>query len=146
MKYNKQTLVARRSEQLAQDPVLTSEQRRPCQPDRGHSLLQSLVADSNPPLVRNTPSGTTQSSKISSAVSLPLMPNLSNFWPVEKPSKPFSIIKAVIPLDPFSGAVFAYTTSVDATGPFVILSNPPQKSSYEYNLQPHGGVTNQVDN
>jgi hypothetical protein len=35
--------------------------------------------------------------------------------------KLFSIINVVIPLDPFSGAVFAYTTNVDAMGPFVIL-------------------------
>lgn len=30
-------------------------------------------------------------------------------------------MKVVIPLDPNSGAVLAYTTSVEATGPFVIL-------------------------
>jgi hypothetical protein len=33
-------------------------------------------------------------------------------------------MKVVIPLDPDSGAVFAYTTSVEATGPFVILQVP----------------------
>lgn len=53
------------------------------------------------------PSGTKQSSNTSSQVSLPLIPNLSNFWCVEKPLKPFSIMKVVIPLDPFSGSVLA---------------------------------------
>lgn len=49
------------------------------------------------------------------------MPNLSSFWWVEIPGVPFSTMNAVIPLDPFSGSVFAYTTKVDAMGPFVIL-------------------------
>ena len=48
------------------------------------------------------------------------MPNLSNFFPVEKPVIVFSIIKAVIPFDPFEGLVFAYTTKVSASGPLVI--------------------------
>lgn len=30
-------------------------------------------------------------------------------------------MKAVIPLEPLAGCVFAYTTKVEATGPFVIL-------------------------
>lgn len=32
-------------------------------------------------------------------------------------------MKAVMPLEPFSGAVFAYTTYVEAVGPLVILSS-----------------------
>lgn len=32
------------------------------------------------------------------------------------------MIKAVIPLEPFSGEVLAYTTNVEAEGPLVILS------------------------
>jgi hypothetical protein len=43
----------------------------------------------------------------SSAVGEPRMPILSIFWPIEKPSKSFSIRKAVIPRDPDSGAVLA---------------------------------------
>jgi len=31
------------------------------------------------------------------------------------------MMNVVIPLDPFSGDVFAYTTRVDAVGPLVIL-------------------------
>ena len=69
----------------------------------------------------NQPSGTSQSSKTSSHVSLPRMPTLSSFWCVESPLKSLSTMNVVMPLDPFSGAVFAYTTSVDAMGPFVIL-------------------------
>lgn len=70
------------------------------------------------------PSGTSQFSKTSSQVSLPRMPTLSSFWCVENPLKVFSTMKAVIPLDPFSGEVFAYTTNVEAIGPFVILATP----------------------
>src|ERR1700722_14355573 len=50
------------------------------------------------------------------------MPNLSSFWCVENPLKPLSTMNVVIPFDPLSGSVFAYTTSVDAMGPFVILA------------------------
>lgn len=57
--------------------------------------------------MRRVPSGTKQSSKTSSHVSLPRIPNLSNFWWVEKPVKPFSMMNAVIPFDPLSGSVFA---------------------------------------
>lgn len=32
------------------------------------------------------------------------------------------MIKAVMPLEPSAGAVLAYTTSVEGTGPLVILS------------------------
>lgn len=49
------------------------------------------------------------------------MPNLSNLGPVENPLNPRSIMNVVIPFDPFSGSVFAYTMSVDAIGPLVIL-------------------------
>lgn len=77
----------------------------------------------------HAPAGTMQSSKTSSHVSLPLMPNLSSFGEVENPGKPHSIINAVIPLLPFSGDVLAYTTSVDATGPLVILSRDDQSST-----------------
>ena len=69
----------------------------------------------------DSPSGTSQSSNTSSHVSLPRIPNLSSFWCVENPLKPLSTMNVVIPFDPFSGSVFAYTTSVDAMGPFVIL-------------------------
>ena len=41
--------------------------------------------------------GTKQSSNTSSAVGEPRMPSLSTFWPTEKPSMSFSIMKAVIP-------------------------------------------------
>ena len=51
------------------------------------------------------------------------MPNLSSFWWVENPGVPFSTMNAVMPFDPFSGSVFAYTTNVDAMGPFVILDS-----------------------
>jgi hypothetical protein len=67
------------------------------------------------------PSGTLQFSKTNSQVSLPLIPSLSNFGLAEKPSKSRSMMKAVIPLDPFPGSVLAYTTRVEATGPLVIL-------------------------
>ena len=69
----------------------------------------------------DSPSGTKQSSKTSSHVSLPRIPTLSSFWCVENPVKLRSMIKAVIPLEPWSGRVLAYTTSVDATGPLVSL-------------------------
>lgn len=55
---------------------------------------------------------TSQSSKMSSQVSLPLMPSLSSFCAVLKPLVPFSTMKAVIPWGPLSGAVLAYTTTV----------------------------------
>ena len=47
------------------------------------------------------------SSNTSSQVLEPRMPSLSSFWAVEKPAKPFSIIKAVMPLEPASGSVLA---------------------------------------
>lgn len=56
-------------------------------------------------------------------MSLPRIPNLSSFWCVENPAKPRSTMNVVIPFEPFSGADFAYTTSVDAVGPFVILAH-----------------------
>jgi hypothetical protein len=49
------------------------------------------------------------------------MPNLSSLPCDENPGKPLSMMKAVMPLEPFSGDVLAYTTSVEAVGPFVIL-------------------------
>ena len=45
-------------------------------------------------------SATKQSLKTSSAVGDPRMPILSIFCPIEKPSKSFSIRKAVMPRDP----------------------------------------------
>lgn len=57
---------------------------------------------------------TLQFSKMSSQVSLPLIPSLSSFWAVENPSIPFSIKKAVIPRESASGRVFAYTIKVSA--------------------------------
>ena len=69
----------------------------------------------------SVPSGTSQLSNTNSQVSLPLIPNLSSLGLVENPGKPRSIMKAVIPFEPFSGSVLAYTTNVEATGPFVIL-------------------------
>lgn len=111
-----------RLEQGVQGQDQTLERLRPYPPFQGHSLK---CGSGNKLLARSyktySPSGTKQSSKTSSHVSLPLIPTLSNFWWVEKPLYPFSIMNVVIPLDPFSGDVFAYTTSVDATGPFVIL-------------------------
>ena len=38
---------------------------------------------------------------------IPRIPNLSNLGDVEKPLNPFSMIKAVIPLGPALGSVFA---------------------------------------
>ena len=50
-------------------------------------------------------------------------------------------MKAVIPLEPLSGDVLAYTTSVDAEGPFVILEGfSGVKISYEH-LQPRPILT-----
>src|SRR5258705_10563841 len=48
------------------------------------------------------------------------MPSLSSFCAVENPFMPFSIIKAVMPLEPAVASVLAYTTSVSATVPLVI--------------------------
>ena len=52
-------------------------------------------------------SGTGQFLKISSQVFEPLIPNLSNFLPVEKPDIVFSIMNAVIPFEPADKSVFA---------------------------------------
>ena len=41
------------------------------------------------------------------AMSEPRMPSLSSFWPVEKPLKSFSMMKAVMPRPPAGGSVFA---------------------------------------
>ena len=65
-------------------------------------------------------SGTSQSSNTNSQVLEPRIPSLSSFWAVEKPGKPFSIRKAVMPRGPAAGSVLAYTTSTSASGPLVI--------------------------
>ena len=46
---------------------------------------------------RTFSSGTSQSRNTSSQVFEPRMPSLSSFWAVEKPGKPFSTMKAVMP-------------------------------------------------
>ncbi len=51
--------------------------------------------------------GTSQSSNTSSPVSEPRMPILSSLRLTRKPSKSFSIRKAVMPLEPPSGVVLA---------------------------------------
>ena len=51
--------------------------------------------------------GTSQSWNTSSQVLEPRMPSLSSFWAVEKPGMPFSMMKAVMPLEPASGSVLA---------------------------------------
>lgn len=61
---------------------------------------------------------TSQYSNINSHVSLPRIPNLSNFCAVENPFIPFSTINAVIPCFIFSGFVFAYTINVSALTKF----------------------------
>jgi hypothetical protein len=48
----------------------------------------------------------------------PLIPSLSSFRAHEKPLAVVSTMKAVIPLEPASGAVFAYTIIVSASGPY----------------------------
>lgn len=118
----RQTQVVPRLKQRVQDPVQTSEPKLLC------SLLQErflqgcvLKWSGFSGYESNSPNGTLQLSNTNSQVSLPLIPNLSNFGLVEKPWKPRSIINAVIPLEPSSGAVLAYTTRVEATGPLVIL-------------------------
>ena len=65
-------------------------------------------------------SGTTQSRNTSSQVFEPRMPSLSSFCAVEKPGKPFSMMKAVMPRDPALTSVLAYTTKTSASGPLVI--------------------------
>ena len=52
-------------------------------------------------------SGTTQSSKMSSLVSDPLIPSLSSFLATLNPSNSFWMMNAVIPLGPASGSVLA---------------------------------------
>ena len=64
--------------------------------------------------------GTSQSTNTSSHVFEPRMPSLSSFCAVEKPFMPFSIRNAVMPFGPACASVFAYTTSVSASGPLVI--------------------------
>ena len=59
-------------------------------------------------------------SKISSPVLEPRMPSLSSLRAQEKPALLLSTTKAVMPLEPFSGSVLAYTTTWSASGPYVI--------------------------
>lgn len=116
------TQVVPRLKQRVQDPVQTSEPKLLCSLLREH-FLQGYVLEWGgfSGYESNSPNGTLQLSNTNSQVSLPLIPNLSNFGLVEKPWKPRSIINAVMPLEPSSGAVLAYTTRVEATGPLVIL-------------------------
>ena len=51
--------------------------------------------------------GTSQSSKISSAVGEPRMPHFFSLRDTEKPGKSFSTMKALMPLAPCSGEVLA---------------------------------------
>ena len=51
--------------------------------------------------------GTKTSSKTSSPVLDPRMPSLSSFLATEKPEVELSTMKAVIPLEAFSGSVLA---------------------------------------
>ena len=45
--------------------------------------------------------------RVRSAVGEPRIPTLSTFWPIEKPSMPFSMMKVVMPRLPSSGQVLA---------------------------------------
>jgi hypothetical protein len=47
------------------------------------------------------------------------------------------MMKAVIPFEPFSGDVLAYTTSVEAVGPFVILNEENVKVEKSHTLAGH---------
>jgi hypothetical protein len=116
------TQVVPRLKQRVQDPVQTSEPKLLCSLLQEH-FLQGYVLEWSgfSGYESKSPNGTLQLSNTNSQVSLPLIPNLSNFGLVEKPWKPRSIINAVMPLEPSSGAVLAYTTKVEATGPLVIL-------------------------
>lgn len=55
--------------------------------------------------------GTNTSSKTSSPVLEPRIPSLSSLRAQEKPGEVLSTIKALMPLEPLSTAVFAYTTT-----------------------------------
>ena len=116
------TQVDPRLKQHVQDPIQTLEPKLLCSLLREHFLQGYVLQWSGfSGYESNSPNGTLQLSNTNSQVSLPLIPNLSNFGLVEKPWKPCSIINAVMPLEPCSGAVLAYTTRVEATGPLVIL-------------------------
>ena len=84
--------------------------------------VQSFI--NNPNTLVSTPNtfeaGTTQSSKISSPEGDPRTPIFFRDFPRENPGKSFSTTKAVIPLCPASGFVFAYTTMTSARGPLVM--------------------------
>ncbi len=64
--------------------------------------------------------GTRQLSKTSSPVWLPRKPIFTSFCATLKPGKSRCTMKAEIPCAPRSGAVFAYTSRVSATGPLVM--------------------------
>src|SRR3972149_5105804 len=81
-----------------------------------------------PPMMLS--SGTSQSRNTSSQVLEPRMPNLSSFCAVEKPGKPFSMRKAVMPRDPAAPSVLAYTTSTSASGPLVIHILLPLRTNF----------------
>ena len=67
-------------------------------------------------------------SKISSAVSLALTPNLSLILTAEKPGVPFSIIKAVMPLLSSNSPVRIKTTATSPERPWVIQFLVPFKT------------------
>ena len=72
-------------------------------------------------------SPTLQFSKITSAVSLARIPNLSSFLPAFKPGFPRSTIKAVIPLLSNKSPVRAITTTTSPDLPWVIKFLTPFK-------------------
>ena len=73
---------------------------------------------SSPP--RRFSSGTRQSSRTSSAVSLARRPILSSMRPMAKPGVPFSTTKARCPARPSEGSIVAKMTVHDARPPFVM--------------------------
>lgn len=92
--------------------------------------LRTSLSRSKPSINTRTPRftspnrfsrGTNTSSKISSPVFEPRMPSLSSLRAHEKPLEDFSTTKAVIPFEPFSGSVLAYTTIKSASGPYHAL-------------------------
>mmetsp|Transcript_15286 Transcript_15286/g.37815 ORF Transcript_15286/g.37815 Transcript_15286/m.37815 type:complete len:250 (-) Transcript_15286:355-1104(-) len=90
---------------------------------RSRPLMSTAAPWFTPPSTLSA--GTTQSSKMSSAVFEPRMPSLSSLRPVLKPAIVFSMMNAVMPCEPASGSVLAYTTSTSASGPLVIQNLLP---------------------
>ena len=75
-------------------------------------------------------SGTLQSSKIISAVSLARMPNLFSFLPPLNPGVPRSTTNAVIPLESSSSPVLAKTTATSPVMPWVIQFFEPLSTQW----------------